>query len=91
MEADVQWGQEEALENAAKRAKGEKPYTFRKKSREIQFDFNEPVTGCINGARDELKKQPATVMGLTKALKALEDGTELLNYAAKPYKNSGQV
>ena len=78
LEADVQRGQEEALEKAAKRAKREKPYTFRKKSHQIQFDFNEQVAACIDNAKDELTKRPTTATGLTKAVKALEDGMELL-------------
>ena len=51
---------------------------LRKKSHQIQFDFNELVAGCVSSMRDELKKRPATGTGLNKALKVLEGSTELL-------------
>ena len=76
----MQRGQEEALEKAAKR---EKPYIFKKKSHQVQYDFNEQVAACIDNAKDELKKRPATGTGLAKALESLEEGTELLTTRQK--------
>ena len=52
--ADVQRGQEEALEKAMKQ---EKPYILKKKSHQVQYDFNEQVMVCIYNAKDELKRQ----------------------------------
>ena len=77
LEADVHRGQEEALERAAKKARREKPCTFKKKSHQIQYDFNERVAECIETARDEAKK-PASETTMTKMTKALEEGMELL-------------
>ena len=78
LESDVQRSQQEALEKAAKKAKREKPYAFKKKSHQVQFDFNEQVTERIDNARDELKKRPAHGAAVDRALKALDEGIELL-------------
>ena len=51
---------------------------FKKKSHQVQFDFNEQVTECIDNARDELRKRPAHGTAVDKALKALDEGIELL-------------
>ena len=55
----------------------------KKPSNQIQFDFNEQVTACIDNARDELTKRPTTGTGLTKAVKVLDDGMELLTTQQK--------
>ena len=57
LEADVQRGQEEAVEKAAKRARRDKPIMFRRKAHREQFDFNERVTECLEMAAEEIAKK----------------------------------
>ena len=74
----MQRGQEEALERAVERVEQEKPYLFRKKSHQIQYDFNEQVKECIKNAKDKLRKGLTHGTAMTKVLKELDEDTELL-------------
>ena len=78
LEADVQRGQEETVEKAAKRARRDKPIMFLRKAHWEQFNFNEQVTECPETAAEEIAKKPAEMTSLNKAKAALEQGLELL-------------
>ena len=83
LEADVQQGQEEALERAAKKARHKKPLTLKKKSHQVEYEFNERVADCIEKVKEEMKK-PTSESMLTKTTQAQEEGLELI--AAVPHK-----
>ena len=74
LEADVQQCQEEALERVAKKARHEKPCTLKKKSHQIQHDFNKRVVECL-----ETATKPVSGTTMTKIMKVLEEGMEVLS------------
>ena len=66
------------MEKAAKKARRDKPVSFRRKAHREQYDFNERVTECIEKASDEMAKRPDDATALAKAKAALDQGLELL-------------
>ena len=57
-----------------KKARHDKPITFRRKVHCELFDFNEQVTECLEKAVDEITKQPTNATSLAKAKVALDYG-----------------
>lgn len=78
LESDVQRSQEEAVEKAAKKARRDRSFTFRRKAHREQFEFNERVAECLEKATDEVAKRPVDATSLDKAKAALDQGLELL-------------
>ena len=78
LEADVQQGQEEAIEKTAKKARRDRPVAFRQKAHHEKYDFNERVVKCFQKASEELTKPPMESSSLVKAKTALDQGMELL-------------
>lgn len=92
---EVQTGQVESLERVAKRARIEKPYSFRYKGNEDQFYFNEKVVDTMDQSEVELEKAVSdptvkTVAKLSdvldRAQKAVKEGKELLQQRQKHIK-----
>ena len=73
----MQRGQEEALERATKKARCEKLLMLKKKSHQVQHEFNEQVADCIKKAKDEMK-EPTSEATSTKITQALKEGRELI-------------
>ena len=78
MEEDVQKSQEAVVEKAAKRAKLEKAYKFKKGRHQAQSNFNDHVAKCMEHAVMEVSRRPADESTLAKAKEALEEGLVLI-------------
>ena len=83
LEAEMHRSQDEAVQKAAKKAKREKSYSFRKKGHQEQHDFNERVSECFEEAAEEIAKRPATESALDKAKQAVEEGMRLIGERQK--------
>lgn len=78
MEEDVQKSQEEAVEKAAKRARLEKAYKFKKRGHQAQSEFNDHVAECMERATTAVARRPTDESTLAKAKEALEEGLVLI-------------
>ena len=85
LEADVQHGQEEAVEKAAKKARCNKPVSFRRKAHHGQFAFNKQMTECIEKASNEMSKRPDNNAVLAKAKAALDQGFGLISVPSETH------
>ena len=74
LEEQVHTGHEEAVQKAAKKAKREKAYSFKKKGHQEQNDFNQCMCGCLEEARDEIAKELLEPSALGKAKRAVDEG-----------------
>ena len=74
---EMKKNQEESAAKAVKRARVEKPYTFRKKGNEEQSLFNSQLDECLAETESELSGAGATP-ALVRAKESLEKGKRLL-------------
>jgi hypothetical protein len=76
---EVRQGQEDAAAKALKRAKYEKPYTYKRKGNEEQATFNAKLDEKIAEAEVELAEAgPSTTPALQRAKDVLKQGRQLL-------------
>lgn len=75
MKRELTKEREEADEKLVKRMKLEKPPTFKKKSHEVQYRFNEDVASKLATVSGALKETPPAI---EKAAAAVEEGEKLI-------------
>ena len=83
LEEELHRSQDEAVQRAAKKAKREKTYSFRKKGHQEQHDFNKRVTESLEEAVEEISKRPVTESALGKAKQAIEEGMRQISERQK--------
>ena len=89
--AEVRQGQEDAAAKALKRAKFEKPYTYKRKGNEEQATFNAKLDEKIAEAEVELAEAgPSTSPALQRARDVLKQGRQLLAERQKLIKIAGR-
>ena len=83
LEVDVQYSQQEAVQEATKRAKCGKSFSFNKEGHQEQHEFNEKVMECLEGAADEIARRPATESSLDRARDTVKEGLRFLGTSQK--------
>ena len=85
-QAEVRQGQEEAAAKALKRAKYEKPYTYRQKGNEAQAIFNAKVDEALAQTESDLAdvpSSPASTSAIHRVLESVQKGRALLEERQK--------
>ena len=80
MKKELTQEREQADERLVKRMKLEKAPTFKKKSHEVQYTFNEEVKSKLDSVKAALQETPPAV---EKAKTAVEEGEKLINERQK--------
>ena len=81
---EVWQGQEDPAARALKRARYEKPYSFKQKGNEEQASFNSKVDESLAKAEAELAEaHPSTAPSFNRALQALQKGRKLITGCQK--------
>ena len=76
MKKELTQEREQADERLVKHMKLEKAPTFKKKSHEVQYNFNEEVKSKLDSVKTALQETPPAV---EKAKTAVEEGEKLIN------------
>ena len=82
-EEQMQASQDEAVQRAAKKAKRDKSFSFKKKGHQEQSDFNEHVCECVEKAQDKIVKRPLEQSALDNAKRAVDEGPRLISERQK--------
>ena len=83
---EIRRGQEEAATKAVKRARCEKPYTFRKRGNEEQATFNAKVEEALSQAESDLSSiptAPTTSSAIQRVKESLQKGRSLIEERQK--------